>query len=156
MVRYINDAFFIWTHGKEEFESFMKELNSFSDHIKFPFHSNKEDINLLDVSINFPNGHLMTHGCIESTDCTDQKCLSYSSSNLNHIKRSLPYCQSLRSRRLHSLGSNFLKYCTKTKLWFLKKDYPENRFDEEMRKVKLSEKERKNSKGSRGVAFVVT
>ena len=31
--RYIDDVFFIWTHGKEELESFMKELNSFSDHI---------------------------------------------------------------------------------------------------------------------------
>ena len=33
--RYKDDVFFIWTHGKEELENFMKELNCFSDHIKF-------------------------------------------------------------------------------------------------------------------------
>ena len=27
--RYKDDVFFIWTHGKEELENFMKELNSF-------------------------------------------------------------------------------------------------------------------------------
>ena len=26
---YIDDVLFIWTHGKEELENFMKELNSF-------------------------------------------------------------------------------------------------------------------------------
>ena len=35
--RYIDDVFFTWTHCKEELENFMKELNSFRDHIKFTF-----------------------------------------------------------------------------------------------------------------------
>ena len=33
--RYKDDVFFIWTHGKEELQNFMKEINCFSDHIKF-------------------------------------------------------------------------------------------------------------------------
>ena len=52
--RYINDVFFIWTHGKEELENFMKEL-------KCTFEPNKENINFLDVNINLSNGHLMTN-----------------------------------------------------------------------------------------------
>ena len=43
--RYTDDAFFIWTHGKEKIENFMKELNSFCDHIKFTLESSKENIN---------------------------------------------------------------------------------------------------------------
>ena len=35
----------------EELENFRKELNSFHDHIKFTFDSNKENINFLDVNI---------------------------------------------------------------------------------------------------------
>ena len=58
--RYI-DVFFIWTHGKEELENFMKKLNSFSDRIKFTFESDKENNNYLDVNINLSNGHLMTN-----------------------------------------------------------------------------------------------
>ena len=39
--RYTDDVLFIWTHGKKELEKFMKELNSFSYHIKFMFESKK-------------------------------------------------------------------------------------------------------------------
>ena len=39
--RYKDDVLFLWTHGKEELENFMKELNSFSYHIKFTFESKK-------------------------------------------------------------------------------------------------------------------
>ena len=111
--RYIDDVFFIWTHGKEELESFMKELNSFIDHIKFTSESNKENINFLYVKINLFNGHLMTNMYIKPTDC--HQCLDYSSSHPNHIKRSIVYRQSLRTRRLCSLESEFLKHCTKMK-----------------------------------------
>ena len=52
--RYIDDVFFIWTHGKKKLESFMKELNSFSDHIKFTFESDKENIIYLDVTLTCP------------------------------------------------------------------------------------------------------
>ena len=67
--RYIDDEFFIWTHGKEKLETFAKELYSFSDHKKFKFESNKENINFLDVNINLSNGHLMTNINIKLTDC---------------------------------------------------------------------------------------
>ena len=42
------------------------------------------------------------------------------------------------------------------KSWFLKRGYPENMIGEEMKKVKYSEKGSNNSKGSKGVPFVVT
>ena len=42
------------------------------------------------------------------------------------------------------------------KSWFLKRGYPENMIDEEMKKVKFSEKGSSNSEGSKGVPFVVT
>ena len=39
---------------------------------------------------------------------------------------------------------------------FLKRGYPENMIDEEMKKFKFSKKGSKKSKGSKGVPFVVT
>ena len=82
--------------------------------------------------------------------------LDYASSHPNHIKRSIVYSQSLRARGLCSLESDFLKHCTKMKSWFLKRDYLENVTDEEMKKVKFSEKGSNNSQGFKGVQFVVT
>ena len=74
----------------------------------------------------------------------------------NHINRSIVYSQFLRARRLCWLESDFLKHCTKIKSWFLKSGYPENLNDEEMKKVKFSEKGSNNSKGYKGIPFVVT
>ena len=67
---------------------------------------------------------------------------------------SIVYSQSLRAGRLCSLESDFLKYCTKMKSWSLKRGYPENMVDKEMKKVKFSEKGSKNSEGSKGVPVV--
>ena len=143
--RYIDDVFFIWTHGKEELENFM---NIFSDYIKFTFESDKE--NCLDVNINLSNGHLMTNEYVKPTD--RYQYLDYLSSHPNHIKSSIVYSQSLRARRLCSLESDLLRTRTKMKSWFLKRGYPENMIDEEMKEVKSSN----NSKGSKGVPFLVT
>ena len=118
------------------------------------FESDKENINCIDVNINLSNGHLMSDMYVKLTD--RHQYLYYSSSHPNHIKRSIVYGQSLRARRLCSLESDFLKHCTKMESWFLKRGYPENIIDEEMKKVKFSEKGRNNSKGSKRVPFVVT
>ena len=42
------------------------------------------------------------------------------------------------------------------KSWFLKRGYPENLNDEEMKKVKFSEKGSNNSKGYKGIPFLTT
>ena len=140
--RYIDDMFFIKIHVKEELESFMKELNKFSDHIKVTFESNKENLNFLDVNINLSHGHLMTNMYIKATEC--HKYLDYLLSYPIHTKRSIVYSQSLRDRRLFSLQGDVLKHCTKMKSWFLERRYSENMIGEEMKKVKFLKKGSKN------------
>ena len=124
--RYIDNVLFIWTQGKE--------LNSFSDHIKFIFKSNKENIKFLDVNINLSNVYLITNMYIKPTDC--HQYLDYSSPHPNFIKCSIVYSEYLRDRRLCSLESDFLKPCPKIRSWFLKRGYPENMIDEDMKKVR--------------------
>ena len=34
-LRYIDDIFFIWTHGEQELERFLKDLNNFTPHLSF-------------------------------------------------------------------------------------------------------------------------
>ena len=51
--RYIDDIFFIWTHGEEELKIFLKSLNEFDPCIKFTYESNKESITFLDIKVKF-------------------------------------------------------------------------------------------------------
>ena len=41
-LRYIDDIFFIWTHGEKELEKFMSSFNSFTPNPKFTYESSKK------------------------------------------------------------------------------------------------------------------
>ena len=64
--------------------------------------------------------------------------------------------EQFKSQCLNPLGSDFLKHCTKIKLLFLKRCYPENVIAEEIKKVKFSEIGSKKPNGSKRVPFMVT
>ena len=49
--RYIDDVFFIWTHGPDKLVSFMTEFNNYHPNIKFTYESNKENITCLDLNV---------------------------------------------------------------------------------------------------------
>ena len=42
--RYIDDIFFIWTHGEGKPEDFMADFNAFNPNIQFKYESNKKSI----------------------------------------------------------------------------------------------------------------
>ena len=152
--RYIDDVFFIWTHGKENLKNFMCNLNEFNDSIKFTYDSHNQKINFLDVNINISNGKLNTDLYVKSTD--RHQYLHYMSSHPEHTKRSIIYSQTLRVKRLCSLEKNFKTNCTNLKSWFLKRAYPEKVIDEQMSKVTFANDNKKNNNYTKGVPFVVT
>ena len=43
-LRYINDIFFIWTHGEEELKTFMGKFNNFTPNLSFIYESSKNGI----------------------------------------------------------------------------------------------------------------
>ena len=49
--RYIDDIFFIWTHGEENLRNFLVEFNLFSDDIRFTYEFNKDTISFLDFKV---------------------------------------------------------------------------------------------------------
>ena len=49
--RYIDDVFFIWTHGKEKLEEFLKDFNNYHLIIKLTHEFNKESIPFLDLKV---------------------------------------------------------------------------------------------------------
>ena len=80
--RYIDDIFFIWTHGEEKLKTFIAELNSFNDNIKFTYEYNKDSIPFLDLKVISSNGKFITSLYSKPTDY--YQYLHYESCHLDH------------------------------------------------------------------------
>ena len=106
--RYIDDVFFIWTHGQEKLDSFLEELNRCKPHLKFTYESSKTTIPFLDIKVSLSNGDLPTVLHFKSTD--SHQFLHYTLSHPDHTKRSIIYSQALTISRICPNKSDFLKH----------------------------------------------
>ena len=66
--RYIDDVFFIWTHGEEKLSSFVEYMNSYHQIIKLTTEISKDSISHLDVLVNRNGRVLETDLYCKSTD----------------------------------------------------------------------------------------
>ena len=55
-VRYIDDIFFIWTHGQEKLKVFLEDLNKFDPDLRFTSDSNEENVAFLDLKVKLKQG----------------------------------------------------------------------------------------------------
>ena len=140
--RYIDDVFFIWTHGQEKLDSFFEELNR---------------CNLfLDLKVSLSNGDFSTDLHVKYTD--RHQFLHYTPSHPDHTKRSIIYSQALRISRICSNKSDFLKHLENMKSWFKVRGYPSKLIEQEMEKVKffLNGTVVRQRDPRKGVPFVLT
>ena len=91
--RYIDDIFFIWTHGKEHLETFLQELNNFNPDLKFTYESNEKEIPFLDLKVKLNEGKISTDLYIKSMH--RHQYLHFTSSHPTHTKRSTVYSEGL-------------------------------------------------------------
>ena len=115
--RYIDDIFFIWTHGQDKLEQFLDDLNKFHPSIKFTHESSRKNVTFLDIDVKFLNGKIITDLHIKATD--RHQYLHYTSSHPYHTKRSIVYSQALRVSRICSFEEDFERHRNQMKLWFL-------------------------------------
>ena len=83
--------FFIWTHGEQELQTFLRSLNEFHTDIKFKYESSKESIAFLDPTVSVKNSKIITDLHVKSTD--RHQYLYYLSAHPNHTKRSVVFSQ---------------------------------------------------------------
>ena len=152
--RYIDDIFFIWTHGEEKLKTFLESLNNFEPYLKFTHEFSKENIPFLDLKVKLVDGKIKTDLYIKETD--RHQYLHYSSSHPNHTKRSIVFSQGLRIKRICSEEEDFNTHIGEMKSWFQKRAYPEKVIDKELGKISFSYKGSKNSRKNKGIPFVVT
>ena len=105
--RYIDDIFFIWTHGEEKLKNFFNLCNSFDPHIKFEQTTSTTSIPFLDVQVINNNGKLSTDLYTKPTD--NHQYLNWTSCHPRHTKISIPYSLPLRLRRICSDNHFFEK-----------------------------------------------
>ena len=153
--QYIDDVFFIWTHGKEKLEEFLKYCNNYHPIIKFTHEFNKENILILDLRLSLSGGQLTTDLHIKSTD--KHQYLHYTSACPDHTKRSIVFSQALRAMRVCYNKTDFERHLDDMESWFQARGYPKCLVQKEMIRVRFN-KEGSNNKQSKykRVTFVVT
>ena len=87
LFRYIDDILFIWTHGEEELNIFLKGLDEFDPCTKFTYESNKESIAFLAIKVSLRNGKVFTDVFVKPTD--RHQYLHYLSAHPHHTKKSV-------------------------------------------------------------------
>ena len=153
--RYIDEISFIWTHGEEKLKYFLDNLNRYHPNINFTHEPNKECIKFLDLTVSLLDNKMSTDLYIKPTD--RHQYLHYSSSHPDHTKKSIVYSQTLRLNRICSVEADFVRDKKEMKSWFLKRGYPENITNGEIKKVKFK-KQVFSSRGvvTKGVPLVIT
>ena len=154
--RYIDDAFFIWTHDPDKLVSSTTEFNNYHL-IKFTYESDKENIPFLDLDVSLSGNKLTTD--LHTKSSTDKhQNLHYAFAHPAHTKRCIIYSQALRMSRICSYTTDFEKDLVHMKSLFQARGYPSNLIQKEMNKVWFSGNWDKNKakKKSKGVPLVIT
>ena len=110
--RYIDDIFFVWTHGREELDKFLKFCNNNRHGMVFETSEDSvstEQIPFLDVLVILKNGVLHTDLYTKPTD--KFQYLNFKSAHPYHQKSNLPYALALRIRRICSNMTDFRRHC---------------------------------------------
>ena len=153
-LRFIDDIFFIWTHGKEELNKFMEGFNNFTSNLTFTHECSEKSISFLDLIVTISEQNLKTTLHVRSTD--HHQYLRHGSSHPEHTKRSVLFSQTLRISRLCSEENDFKNCRSQMKSWFLKRGSQKKLIENEMRKVKFGNDGIKNAKGIKVIPFLVT
>ena len=99
-LRYIDDIFFLWTHGEEQLDLFLKDLNEFHPNLKFTYQTSQNSVDFLDLHVSLKDGAIFTELHIKPTD--GHQFLHYKPSHPSQTKNSILLSQALRISRLCS------------------------------------------------------
>ena len=122
--RFIDDIFLIWTHGMESLKEFIVHLNTVHPTLKFTSVISPTEIAFLDLIIYTTEDKLCTR--LYTKDTERHMYLNFHSEHPLNLKRSIPYSQFLRLKRIHS-ESHFLIQSQINLYWyFIWRDIPMN------------------------------
>ena len=127
--RYIDDIFFIWTHGADTLDDFISYNQNYSkesgmkSNINFEVNKSTVRANFLDVSVEIKDNVLNTTLYSKPTDA--HLYLNKSSNHPRHVLRNLPKGQFIRIRRICSDSSEYIRNSNTLCKFFIKRGYSE-------------------------------
>ncbi|XP_077137692.1 olfactory receptor 6C1-like [Ranitomeya variabilis] len=124
-LRFADDIFIIWDGSRETFDSFVTHLNNVNDeNMQFTACYGGNSLEFLDVKIDIVKGELNTRVYKKST--ATNSVLHFNSAHPAHTKKSIPYSQMVRYRKLNNNETVFNEQLSELKNNFLKRKYPSN------------------------------
>ena len=133
-LRYIDDVFCVWTKGNEALDQFIEHLNNSHHSIKFTEERSTEKVSFLDTLVKLNDNSLITDLYTKPTDCHNY--LRYESAHHPSCKKSLPYSQFLRVRRICENIESFDKHSQTMSEKLIEKGYPKKNVTEAIKKAR--------------------
>ena len=122
-LRYIDDILIVWEAGEDKLSEFLTHLNTCHNTIKFTSEQSTSSVNFLDTTVKIGQDRkLYTTLYTKPTD--SHNYLLYDSAHPMHTKRSLPYSQFLRLRRICSHLEDFDSNALMIASHFRRRQYP--------------------------------
>ena len=119
--RFIDDCLSISSLSSRELEDFVSFCNNFHPTIKFTHEISQSALPFLDIKVLLSNGHLSTSVFYKPTD--SHSYLDYRSSHPLSTRKSIPFSQFLRLRRLCSSEDDFEIQSTRMIDFFVSRHY---------------------------------
>ena len=120
--RFIDDCLGTALCSYAELESFIHFVNNFHPALKFTLEISETSVSFLDILISINGSRLTTSVFYKPTD--SHSYLLFSSSHPNHTKRSIPFSQFLRLRRICSEDEDFQTKSLEMRNFFVQRGYP--------------------------------
>ena len=126
----------IWTGTKEQFHTFINELNDKHPCIKFgDYKISDTEVNFLDTKV-----YIDEHNRLQTTlyrKPTDQQNYLYrTSEHPESLKANIPYSQALRVKRICSTDNELHQSCKSLQEKFMKRGYSEEKVLKQINKAK--------------------
>lgn len=132
-LRLIDDIFGIWPDTEESLKNWVTFLNDSHTTIKFTTELSPKEIPFLDTLVYIENNKLKTKLYKKPTD--NKQYLHFDSDHPKHVKKSIPYAQALRYRRIIEDNDILKTELTKLKSNFTTRNYPEDLVNAAINKV---------------------
>lgn len=129
-LRFIDDIFMIWSHGRDSLDQFVRHLNTVHDTIKFTMEVSSRQVHFLDMTVQLEGPSISTTLYQKPTDTNN--LLHYQSAHPIHCRTGIPYGQFLRLRRLCTHFPDFVTHGLAKAKQFLDRGYPLDLLSREM------------------------
>ena len=158
-VRFIYDIFLIWTGTTDQLMKFKQQINEVHPSIKFDFNFSNKEINFLGTVVyKTQSGKLETKLYRKESD--RQAYLHRKSEHPESLKRSIPFSQALRLRRICSTNNEFQDSCDKSRNKLIERGYKQQEINEGIERTKTLDRkkllEEKTKKQSNRIPLVLT